>query len=664
MGAGIKRRLVHLLVLVFFVGCAGTESFKIAEDLSKNKRWDEAIVYFEKAVNENPESQEYKQALENAKQESAKLHYEKARQAFAAQTEPNLPALELVLKEADAAHKLDPQNKAIAAFYGDLSRKKSEMQSTLKSLYSQADLDMKKEDWLSAIQKFRKINDLSPGYEDTGDKLASVNQQATRIYYKQGLDLEEQEDWKGAVAAYKSVLDINPGYQDAAKRYEAARGKDNVHYYVKEGAAAASARPPKWERAILLYEKAREYDPDNREIEKRLKSFREKAAQSFFDEAIRDTQQGRIYEAARKLELAKTYAPSMQDSPLYREFVSQRLGMKLIERGERYAEKGKWGNAYLAYQKLEALDPNFKGIFFKVQEAKDNIKKRIRKSIAVFDFKSPSQSRDAGKIVANKLMTFLYRNASGDIRIIERENLESILKELQLVSTQLVDVDAAQKLAKMGGIDTFIMGDVLRFSSEYRDYPTTSQVKVVIDEEDVRNPEYTDWLMLNRNPTEEDLKNAPPKTIKKKNYQLISYKSGYAKISASIESSYKLVDARTGENLFTNTVAGRLTKEDKYQDAVPLANIAHDPLEIATESDVLDELTNKKVSEMGQSVLRKFQNLEVEYYNQAVMQVKRRNHDDAVERYMDAIFDEQMKGISTPVSKNSKESINKLVRDM
>ncbi len=664
MGAGIKRHLVHLFVLIFFIGCAGAESFKIADDLSKNKRWDEAIVYFEKAVNESPESQEYKQALENAKQESAKIHYEKAKQTLSAQTEPNLIALEQVLKEADLAYKLDPQNKTIAAFHADVSRKRSDMQSTLKSLYSQADLDMKKEDWLAAIQKLKKINDLSPGYEDTGDKLASVNQQATRIYYKQGLDLEEQEDWKGAALAYKSVLDINPGYQDAAKRYEAARGKDNIHYFVKEGAIAAAAQPPKWERAILLYEKAREYDPDNKEVEKQLKSFRGKAAQSFFDGAIKDTQQGKLYEAARKLELAKTYTPSLQDNPLFKEFIANRLGMKLIERGERYAEKGKWGNAYLAYQKLEALEPNFKGIFFKVQEAKDNIKKRIRKSIAVFDFKSPSQSKDAGKIVANKLMTFLYRNASGDIRIIERENLESILKELQLVSTQLVDVDTAQKLAKMGGIDTFIMGDVLRFSSEYRDYPTTSQVKVVIDEEDVRNPDYTDWLMLNRNPTEEDFKNAPPKTVKKKNYQLISYKSGYAKINASIESSYKLVDARTGENLFTNTVSGRLAKEDKYQDAVPLANIPLDPLEIQTESDVLDELTNQKVSEMGQSVLKKFQNLEVEYYNQALLQVKRRNHDEAVERYMDAMFDENMKGISTPVSQNSKESINKLIRDM
>jgi len=79
-----------------------------------------------------------------------------------------------------------------------------------------------------------------------------------------------------------------------------------------------------------------------------------------------------------------------------------------------------------------------------------------------------------------------------------------------------------------------------------------------------------------------------------------------------------LVDARTGENLFTNTVAGRLSKEDKYQDAVPLAGINGDQLELPTETDVLDELTNAKVSEIGRSVLRHFSSLEVEYNNQAL----------------------------------------------
>jgi len=215
------------------------------------------------------------------------------------------------------------------------------------------------------------------------------------------------------------VVDINAGYLDAAKRYEEARSKDNVVYYIKAGNAAAQAM--EWQRAVMLFERALEYDPSNQEVAGQLEKMKDKAAKSLFDQAIKDVQRGKIYQGAKKLELAKTYLPSLQDNALFKEFVAGNLGVKLIDRAEQYSEKGKWGNALIAYQRLEALDPNYKGLFFKIQEAKDNIKKRIRKSIAIFDFKSPSIHKDAGRIVANKLMTFLYKNASGDVRIIERE---------------------------------------------------------------------------------------------------------------------------------------------------------------------------------------------------------------------------------------------------
>ncbi|MCX5854712.1 MAG: hypothetical protein NTZ24_09150, partial [Deltaproteobacteria bacterium] len=228
----------------------------------------------------------------------------------------------------------------------------------------------------------------------------------------------------------------------------------------------------------------------------------------------------------------------------------------------------------------------------------------------------------------------------------------------------IVDVKAAQTVGKMRGIDTFIMGDVLQFTAKASDNASTSQVKVLVDEEDVRNPEFSDWLMMHPKPTDEDMKTAPSRTVKKRNYQFISYRQGVSKISALIEISYKLVDTSTGENIYANTIPGRLIKEDKYQDAVPAANIPHDPLELPSEAEVLDELTNEKISEMGQSVLKQFQSLEVEYFNQGEQQrLKRRNIDLAIEKYTDAMFDEKLKGISTPISQKSQELIDKLIQN-
>lgn len=170
--------------------------------------------------------------------------------------------------------------------------------------------------------------------------------------------------------------------------------------------------------------------------------------------------------------------------------------------------------------------------------------------------------------------------------------------------------------------------------------------------------------MMHPKPTEEDLKSLPPATKKKTTHQFISYRQGVAKVSALLEISYKLVDTSTGENIYANTIPGRLVKEDKYQDAVPAANIPNDPLELPTETEVLDELTNEKISEMGQSVLKQFQSLEVEYFNQGEQQrLKRRDYDLAVEKYTNAIFDEKLKGISTPISQKSAELIDNLIQN-
>ena len=656
----IRIVLVGVAILTLLYGCAVSEKYKMGQDLVIQNRWDEAIGYFEAAVKEDPANAEYKGALEKARQQAAKFHLEKAKQALSAAPERNLRALEAIVKEGGIAYSLDPRNPAVKTFHDQLQGKVAALRTEVKALYEKAEADMLKEDWLAAVMKFRQVNQIYTGYEDAGSKLARAEQEGAKVLYQQGIAFGKQEDWKMAAQAFKTAMEINPKYLDVARLYEQARSRDNADYALNESFKAEKAQ--NWERAIMLMEKAAEYYPDNRELLARLDGLKVKVGQIFFDDAVKQANQGRLYEALRKIELAKTYNPSLQADPIFKEFINN-FRAKLMERAQKYGEKEQYGNALLWYQKVETLSPNYPELFQKLLEMKDHINKRIKKSIAVFDFSSPSASRDAGKIAANKLIAYLHKNASGDLRIIERENLQSILREMQLGQTGLVDTKVAQNI-KMRGIDTFIMGDVLHYSAKTTDAPSISQVKVLVDEENVRNPEFSDWLIMNPKPSADDLKTAPPRTVKKRNYQFISYKQGSAKINAMIEISYKLVDTSTGENVFTNTVSGRLVKEDKYQDGVPVANITHDPLELPTEDEVLDELTNAKVSDMGQSVLKNYQSLEVAYFNEAQQQQKRRNIEQAVEKYIDAIYDEKLKGISTPVSQQCLESIDQLIKHL
>lgn len=647
------------IMIIFLAACAVNESYKQGQDLAKDNRWEEAIAYFEKAVKEEPDNQEYKDALVGAKKDAAKARFVKARQALSSAGQ-NFPVLEKIARDVEAMAAMDPSSAEIKALRSEVTGKINSLKTELKTLYQQSEMDMQKEEWAAAINKLSQINKIFPNYEDTGNRLSRSRQEGSKVLYQQAHDFGKQEDWKAAAELFKQAKDINPNYLDVSRRYEDAKRKDNLNYYMTEGAKAEAAK--NLERAIILYEKAMDYPSVDASVGGKLDSLKAKAGQLYFEDSVKLFRQGKLYAAMKKLDVVRKIAPSLQNDPIYREHLTV-ICDTLMKRAEKFSEKELWGNALIWLQKIDAVNPNYPELFQKTNEIKDAINKRIKKSIAVFDFSSPSAEKDAGKIAANKLIAYLYKHASADLRIIERENLQSILKEMQLSQTGLVDIKTAQSVGKMRGIDTFIMGDVLHFSTKYTDSPNLNQVRVLVSEDDMPNPDWSDWRILNPKPSAEDLKNAPPRTIKKPNYQLLSYKQGVAKISALLEISFKLVDTQTGENIFANTVSGKLIKDDKYQDGVPIGNIKQDPLELPTEAEVMDELTNSKVSEMGSGVLKHFQSLEVEYYNQALSQQKRRNLDLAVEKYTDAIFDEKLKGISTPISKKASETIEKLIAD-
>ncbi len=653
------RRFLLLAALLLLAGCATSENFKMGQDLMGQNRPEEAVGYFEAALKESPGSSEYQAALTQARQRSAVSRLERIRKAYDALQAPDAMALERVLKDVDAAAKLDPSSREVKAFQDTVRGRMEGLLARVRDLYAQADLDLQKEDWMAARAKLLEINRLFPNYEETAGKLARVDREGAKQLYQQGIALGKQEDWKMAAQAFKATMEMNPNFLDVAALYKNAVANDNAGYFLAAGEKAEKAK--QWDRAVFCYQRAREYQPANQELAKKLENLKVKAGQIFFEEADKLVAQGKLGPAVRKLESVKAYLPSMQEEQVYQDLL-QRTAARLIERADRYFEKEMWGNALVWYQKAESLSPSHPELFQKIQDTRDRIGKRIRKSIAVFDFSAPSNDKDAGKMAADKLVAYLYQKASNDLRIIERENLQNILREMQLGQTGLVDVKAAQAI-KMRGIDTFIMGNVLKVLATKSDTSSNNQVRVLVDEEDVANPDWQTWLILHPRPTEEDLKTAPPKTVKKRNYQFVTYKQGQAKIVALFDVSYKLVDTTTGENIFTNTLEGRLIKEDKYQDGVPMANIPQDPLQLPTEAEVLAELTNAKISEMGQSVLKHFQSLEVEYFNAGEQLRKRRRTEEAVEKYVDALYDIKLKGISTAVAQKSQEMIDSLLQD-
>ena len=76
----MKQRLVFLLVLALVVsGCAAGRAFRRGQESARAGDWDQAVVHFTRAVQEDPDKPEYKISLERAMQSASREYIARAR---------------------------------------------------------------------------------------------------------------------------------------------------------------------------------------------------------------------------------------------------------------------------------------------------------------------------------------------------------------------------------------------------------------------------------------------------------------------------------------------------------------------------------------------------------------------------------------------------------
>jgi hypothetical protein len=304
--------------------------------------------------------------------------------------------------------------------------------------------------------------------------------------------------------------------------------------------------------------------------------------------------------AVRKIEAVRLFLPSMQNEPVFQDLLARTVS-RIVARGDQYGGRGLWGNALMWYEKAKVLAPNDPGLSAKIREARDRIERRIRKSVAVFDFSSPGDAGDTGRTAADRLAACLLRDAGGDIRLFEREKLRSSLEEIRLDLTGPVDAKSV-RLVRILGIDAYVVGSVV--------------------------------------------------------------KPGAAGTESLLDVSWRLVDAATGEDILADAVKGRLAREDKDRDSAPEANLSRAPLPLPAEAEVPAELTGEKATEMCNRVLNHFRGLEADSFHAGERFRERFMFDEAVEKYVDALCDARLKGAAAEAERQSLERIEALLEEM
>jgi hypothetical protein len=209
-----------------------------------------------------------------------------------------------------------------------------------------------------------------------------------------------------------------------------------------------------------------------------------------------------------------------------------------------------------------------------------------------------------------------------------------------------------------------IVGSVLLFKVERSVSQGTKSVRYRVGEKIEDNIEYLNWAAKHPKPTPTELEKAPPAKVKIPEYAEKDYTVSNHKKVGFVRLAFRIVDVRTDENVQVRTIERKEKVEDETSAGLPEAGIRFDPLAIPTDTELLQQMTNEVVADLGREALRPLQNLERRYFKEGENFLRRRDKLQAAERFIDAIFDEKLKRVQgSNLAEKSMENLNNIFRD-
>lgn len=648
------------MALLLYACAAGQKQYDIGTQLGQAGKYKEAIAYLRQATEMEPGNTAYQKALADLIDSHVGKFVAQGTQALNSESPVTLTAINRSRDQLQLAREIAPDSQAVKDLSAKIESQQKILQEDIQKLYSQAKQNMAAQEWVPAYFNLQQIQNRYPNYEDSFQLLNEVADKGSEMFYQKAQALFDQEDFKGADENLRKALSLRGDSRPAREMQALIRERNNKEYFIGQAREAITAQ--KWDRAVSAYERALEYDPENKDLRQLIIQVRTKAGEFNIRKSKELMDQGWLLQAF------EAYASAARNISDPKDFKLNSLLKDLTDRAvyaaEQFKEQNRFGAAWFWFEKIRNVDPQYKDIFFLTQTMEDQIKQRVQKSIAVFDFNSPSDNKDAGVIVANNLITNLFNNASGDIKILERENLKSILEEMKLGQIGVVSANSAKEMGRVYGIDVAIMGSVLLYKVDSSVAQGTKSVRYQIGTKIEDNIDYLNWKAKHPNPNEKQLAEAPPAKVTIPEFAEKDYQVSNHKKVGFVQLSFRIVDVRTGENIQVRTIESKKTVQDETSAGLPEAKVKFDPLDIPTDTELLQKMTDEVVSELGREALRPLSNLEKTYFQEGEKLIRRRDRLEAAENFINAIFNERLKQIQgSPMTQQALENLDDIFRN-
>ena len=657
----IRPTLLVAMALMLIIGCAGQKEYKSGIDLLQKQQYEQARVYLEKAVAANPDEKKYTEALADVKDKLIRQYITESQDILTGASPTNKKAFQDAETLLAKAQVLDPSHQMIKRFSNRIASERKVLLTQLEKLYQQAQRNMRARKWEEAFDALSEIQTRYSGYKNTNELLTEVKDTGSKAYYKRALVTFQSRKFDGAIKLLWQALKLEPAYAPARKLLQRAENAELKQQYLEK--ARISVRSREWDTALELYEQALTLDPDDQQLRVQITKLL-KNVKDLYERTIHtELRSGLLLKALEDYKKAEKYFYG--DTALYLE-----LMRKVKMTADSLKKKGNIGAAWFWYDQAIKMNPNDYESDFAMQKLEEQILARVQKSLAIFDFKSPQAIAGAGVRITGELISYLSQQLTPDVRILERENLKTLVDEMALSQSGMVSEETTKKVGQLFGVDMAVMGSVSLFnvdSAVTRTQRSAAYSKQVM----VPNPNYDpNWRQKMGKPT-----NAMGAIVYGMSAAMLQpdrpmipemrtfyapYTVEHHRKNVNIAISYRIVDIETGLYMKTKTIKETKRYKDSTHPGVPQANLWADPLNIPGNGEILQMHTEKVLKKLGPDIVSSLQHLEKKYFKEGENYQRRRQTLLAVEKFVDAIFDERLKNSETQVTTDARNMLQQL----
>lgn len=257
-----------------------------------------------------------------------------------------------------------------------------------------------------------------------------------------------------------------------------------------------------------------------------------------YEEGTALLEQEKFNDASAKFDEIRKIDPSYKDT---KDLGDIAYIEPLYQQGTKAMAAGRYREAYECYDKVINRKLDYKDA---VARKKECLEKGTY-TVALMSFENATNSTGIDAKVTAYALDALTGIQDPFLRIVDRENMETIIKEQQLQLSGVIDETTAVQVGQLVGAQALLTGTVLSYSEK----------KGVL--KSLQRDGYTSYL-------DKELNKADGKYYSVTRYKKTSYTEYYNSNSCTVSFQFKLINLKTGEIIKTEIIQKELSDEVIY----------------------------------------------------------------------------------------------------